>query len=343
MRRWLAGFIVGIIVLAGALVAWFRWELATPYYGAESAETFVDIPHGAGTVAIADALVGARMLRHRLPFVLYVRWRGVARRLQAGEYRFEAPVRPADIVERMIRGDIYYRTVTIPEGLTARETVSLIARNGLGNEKELNQLLLKTEWIADLDPAAASLEGYLFPDTYRFSRRATSEEILKTLVQEFRARTSKLLAPALLPRGWSLPRIVTLASLIEKEAKSAGDRRLVASVLINRLRLKMPLGCDPTIIYVLKQAGTFDGNLRKSDLGIDSPYNTYLHQGLPPGPIANPGLDSLDAALSPAASDFLYYVSRNDGTHVFSKDFRSHANAVERYQKRGSRSKVRMP
>jgi UPF0755 protein len=343
LRRRLAGFIVGLVVLAGAFGAWLRWELAAPYYGAGSAETFVDIPYGAGTAAIADALVAARMLHRRLPFMLYVRWTGVARRLQAGEYRFTTPTRPADIVKRMIRGDIYYRTITIPEGLTARETVSLIARNGLGDEKDLDQLLLKTEWIADLDPRAASLEGYLFPDTYRFSRRATSEEILKTLVQEFRTRISKLLAAAPLPREWSLPQIVTLASLIEKEVKTAGERRLVASVLVNRLRRKMPLGCDPTIIYVLKQAGTFDGNLRKSDLGIDTPYNTYLRQGLPPGPIANPGLDSLEAAVSPAASDFLYYVSRNDGTHVFSKDFRSHSNAVERYQKRGSRSKVRMP
>ncbi len=337
MRRWLARVTVGLAVLGGAFGAWLHWELTTPYYGAASAETFVDIPRGAGPGAIAEALQAGGMLRHQLPFLLYVRWTGAARRLKAGEYRFAAPAIPADIVRRMIRGDIFYRSITVPEGLTARETASLLVRNGFGSEKEMAELLSRTDWIADLDSRATSLEGYLFPDTYRFSRHATSEEILKTLVAGFRARSAKLLAASPLPPGMSLRQVVTLASLIEKEAQAPGERRLVGSVLMNRLRLKMPLGCDPTIIYALKQAGSFDGNLRKSDLGIDSPFNTYLHTGLPPGPIANPGTDSLKAALSPASSDYLYYVSRNDGTHVFSRDFRSHLSAVERYQKRGVR------
>jgi UPF0755 protein len=157
------------------------------------------------------------------------------------------------------------------------------------------------------------------------------------MVSQFRNRIGRLLAAAPLPAGWKLRQIVTLASMIEKEAGTAEERRLVSSVLANRLRRKIPLACDPTIIYAMKQAGTYQGNLRRTDLAMASPYNSYLHPGLPPGPIANPGGDSLAAALSPAVSDYLYYVARNDGTHHFSKDLQSHLEAVTRYQKRRPR------
>ena len=155
------------------------------------------------------------------------------------------------------------------------------------------------------------------------------------MVSQFHRQIGFLLDKAPLPPGWNLSRIVILASMIEKEARIPEERRLVASVLVNRLRKRMLLACDPTIIYALKLAGTYDGNLRKVDLSLDSPYNSYLKPGLPPGPIANPGSESLLAALTPADSDYFYYVSRNDGTHVFSKDLRSHQQAVSRYQKRG--------
>ncbi len=339
MRRlWIAMLLV-MLALTGAFGLWLRQELTSPYYGASSAETFVEIPHGAGTSGIATALVDGGVLHYRLPFILYVRWAGLGRRLQAGEYRFTSPARPAQIVRRLVLGDVFFLSVTIPEGLTARETCELIARSGLADEKEMEELISRGDWISDLDPRAASLEGYLFPETYHFPRRATATDILKAMTSEFRARISRLLATDPLPAGWSIPQIVTLASLIEKEAKTQEERRLVSSVLTNRLRLKMPLGCDPTVIYALKLAGTYQGNLRKQDLGLPSPYNTYTHVGLPPGPIANPGAASLQAALSPGASEYLYYVSRNDGTHFFSKDLRSHMLAVARYQKRPSRSR----
>ncbi|MBZ5495132.1 MAG: endolytic transglycosylase MltG [Acidobacteriia bacterium] len=334
MRRWLAGIILGLLALTGAAALWLQQELATPYYGAEGTETFVDIPHGAGTDAIGAALQAGGILHHKLPFLIYVRWTGLGRRLRAGEYRFSSPARPAQVVQRLVQGDVFYRTITIPEGLTAQETVALIARSGLGNEKEMDELLGRVDWISDLDPRAASLEGYLFPNTYRFSRHTTPEEMLKAMVVEFRTRFSTMRAADPLPPGWTIAQIVTLASMIEKEAKADDERRLVASVLTNRLRAKMPLACDPTIIYALKLAGTYHGNLRKEDLGISSPYNSYVHPGLPPGPIANPGAASLQAALGPAVSDYFYYVSRNDGTHAFSRNLRSHLLAVARYQKR---------
>jgi UPF0755 protein len=330
--------LLALSALLGAFGLWLQHEFASPYFGGGNEERFVDIPRGAGTNAIADALLSGGVLHARLPFVLYIRWAGLGRRLQAGEYRFSAPARPVEIVRRLVQGDAYFRTVVIPEGLTARETIELLARNGFGNERELAELIHRVDWISDQDNNADDLEGYLFPDTYRFPRQSSSEEILRVMVAQFRSRMSRLRAATPLPAGWNLRQIVTLASMIEKEAGNAEERRLVSSVLTNRLRRKIPLACDPTIIYAMKQAGTYHGNLRKTDLGMASPYNSYLHPGLPPGPIANPGSDSLAAALSPAVSDYLYYVARNDGTHYFSKDLQSHLQAVSRYQKRGTRS-----
>jgi UPF0755 protein len=332
LRSGPAWLILALLAIAGSGAIWIRIELATPYLG-PAAEVFVDIPRGAGAGGIADALTGAGVLRHKLPFMIYVRWTGSGGYLRAGEYRFAEPARTAQIVRRLVQGDVYSRSLTIPEGLTARETAALMARNGFGMESELSALLVRTDWISDLDPKAASLEGYLFPETYRFSRHATPEEMLKTMIAQFRQRTSATLSEGHLPPGWNLPAIVTLASMIEKEARIEPERALVSSVLANRIRLKMPLDCDATIIYALKQAGVYDGNLRRQDMRLSSPYNTYLHTGLPPGPIANPSLASLQAALEPAQTDYLYYVSRNDGTHVFSKDLRAHLLAVDRFQR----------
>jgi UPF0755 protein len=221
----------------------------------------------------------------------------------------------------------------VPEGLTAEETIELLSKNGLGNPTEMEQALLKTDWILDLDPKARNLEGYLFPETYRFSRKADSETIIKSMVHQFRVRIGKILASYPPASGWNVTRIVTLASMIEKEVKIPEEGPLVASVLVNRLEKGIPPACDATIIYAMKLAGTYEGRLRKADLGMESPYNSYLHLGLPPGPICNPGEGSLRAALRPAKTDYFYYVSRNDGTHQFSKDLQSHLHAVARFQK----------
>ena len=341
MRRWAPPVLLGLILAAAGGLLWVRHELDTPFYGGAGAESFVMIDHGSGTSAIADALVAGGALHRKLPFLLLVRWQGLERRLQAGEYRFSSPARPAEVAQRLVQGDAYFREITIPEGLTSGETIALLADAGLGSANEMKTLLERGDWLADLAPGISTLEGYLFPDTYKFSRRTTSEQILKTMVAQFRTRISRQLAVSPLPAGRTLPQVVILASMIEKEARTFQERRLVSSVMYNRVRLRIPLACDPTIIYALKLAGTYDGNLHKSDLSLPSPYNTYLHAGLPPGPIANPGIDSLQAALDPAISDYLYYVSKNDGTHVFSKDLRSHILAVARYQKRAPRAAAR--
>jgi peptidoglycan lytic transglycosylase G len=336
VRRWLLGcllVLVALVAAAGLAFWWTRSELRTPYYGAVTTEAFVDIPRGASSAAIATMLTDAGILRHRLPFILHLRLTGAGRRLQAGEYRFNSPASPIEIADKLIRGDVFFLSVTVPEGMTARESIAWIARNGLGDFGEMESALRRTDWIRELDSEARDLEGYLFPETYRFSRHATSEDILRAMVERFREVLGKLVAELPLTPGWSVSSIVTLASMVEKETNLETERSLVASVLTNRLEKGMPLACDPTVIYALKLAGKYNGNLRKGDLALDSPYNTYIHPGLPPGPIANPGVESLRAALAPPRTDYLFFVSRNDGSHEFSRDFESHSRAVAKYQK----------
>lgn len=337
MKKWLLTCVAFVLFLAGVSAWRLLVELSAPHYGAPTGEVFVDIPHGAGPSAIADQLVAAGVLRSSLPFLAYLRWSGDSRRLQAGEYRFSGPAAPTAVASRLVRGDVYRLSVTIPEGLTTDDTLQLIVQHGLGEAEALRKAARQTDWIRDLDAQATSLEGYIFPDTYLFQRRAKSEDIVHAMVDQFRARITKLLLDHPLGPHRRLRDIVILASLIEKEARTDEERRLVSSVLYNRLSARMPLACDPSIIYALRLAGSYDGNIRKNDLGIDSPYNTYTHLGLPPGPIANPGESSLRAALSPEVTDYLYFVSRNDGTHQFSTDFRSHELAVRQFQKKSRR------
>ena len=326
------------LIAAGGASFWLHRELTIPCRPGDP-EVFVDIPPGARAHAIAVSLAGAGVVRSAPAVELYLRWIGAERRLKAGEYRFWEPASAVDVIGRIVRGDVYFLEITIPEGHTADETVALILAGGIGERSDLKKALRCVEWIRDIDPAARTLEGYLFPDTYRFARRADSDQIVRTFVQRFRERYRSLVSRHAAPPDWPARRIVTLASLIEKEAKLAEERPLIASVLVNRLARGIPLGCDPTIIYALKLTGAYDGNLRKRDLSLDSPYNTYLYRGLPPGPIASPGEDSLRAALTPARTDYLYYVSRNDGSHQFSKDWQSHDRAVDRFQ----RSQARRP
>ena len=220
--------------------------------------------------------------------MLYLRWTGKGTRLKAGEYLFDSPRTPPQVAEKIEQGEVVYQAVTIPEGLTAEETLAAIAGSGVVPLPELEQASRHTEWIHDLSSEASSLEGYLFPETYRISRHASAESILRMMVDRFREVFNRLQGGRPIPQGLTIHEVVTLASMVEKEAKISSERNLVASVLTNRLRIGMPLACDPTVIYALKLTGKYDGNIRKPDLRINSPYNTYARPGLPPGPIANP-------------------------------------------------------
>ena len=329
------GILIVLLAAAGSAVSfmWLSSELETPFYGSPESEVFVDVPRGASAGETANLLARAGIIRHQLPFRVYLRYTDTGRRIQAGEYRFAEAASPRQIARRLVQGDVFFYSITIPEGLTAHETVDLLAQKGLGNAAEMQRALLKTRWIRDLNPNARNLEGYLFPETYRFRRNTDSETIIRTMVDQFRSKLGKTLRDSPVPSGWNLSRIVILASMIEKEVRRPEEGPLVASVMTNRLAKRMPLACDATIVYAMKIAGTYEGRLGKADLRMDSPYNSYVHFDLPPGPICNPGLAALRSALNPANTGYYYYVSRNDGSHQFSKDYNSHIRAVNLYQK----------
>jgi UPF0755 protein len=231
-------------------------------------------------------------------------------------------------------GNVRLYSITVPEGLIIQEIAELMEKEGFAAETEFLMNAENTSLISDLDREATNLEGYLFPETYRFAKGTSSEEIVAAMVfqfnkvftQEWRDRAGQL--------GMTIRNIVILASLIEKETSLTDEMNIISSVFHNRLNIGMKLDCDPTIIYALKLEGKFEDRLRTKDLKWDSPFNTYLYPGLPPGPIANPGKDSIEAALYPAEEKFMYFVSKNDGSHHFSRTFREHQNAVNKYQRR---------
>ncbi|MFP5380269.1 MAG: endolytic transglycosylase MltG, partial [Vicinamibacteria bacterium] len=233
---------------------------------------------------------------------------------------------------KIARGDVYTRPITFREGLTMADMARHYEASGFGTAEDFLAAARDPSLVADLDPAARDLEGYLFPNTYTLPRSATAPDLVRRMVALFRDAFDEDLRAAATAQGFTVREVVTLASLIEKETGLDAERRLVAAVYRNRLRIGMGMQADPTVIYALMLAGTWDGNLTRADLQFDSPYNTYRYRGLPPGPIANPGAASLGAALDPEDVDYLYFVSRNDGSHVFSRTLAEHNRAVREWQ-----------
>ncbi len=322
--------LTAVAAIVAGLVAWAEGELERPR---GSGAVQVVIERGAPLTAILDQLAAAGVIGDPLTARLYLEYRRPEDMLRAGEYRFEQPMSAADALDRVIRGEVVTYPVTVVEGLTLRETAERLASEGFGELDAFLALMASPALIADLDPAAESLEGYLFPDTYTFPRGAGEQEIVEAMVRNFRRRVEEHLDPAS-RSGLDVRSLVTLASIVEKEAGDVEERPLVAAVFHNRLARGIGLYADPTIIYALKLAGTWDGNLRRRDLELDSPYNTYRYPGLPPGPICSPGAHSLQAAAQPADVPYLYFVSRNDGTHVFAETLAEHNRNVARWQVR---------
>lgn len=332
-----------IVVIVAALAGWWTLErrLSEPYKGYAGDEIFVDIVPGEGTAAIGRKLASAGVVPDQWTFRAAL-WRtGAARRLKAGEYRFDRPQGPIEVVDRLARGDVYVRLITFREGLTIREMARLYEERGFGTAAEFRKAAARASLIADLDPEARDLEGYLFPDTYALPRRAGVESLVERMVAGFRRVFTGQMREAARAQGFTVRQAVSLAALVEKETAKPEERPIVAGVYRQRLRIRMPLQADPTVIYALVAAGRFDGNLTREGLQFDSPYNTYRYPGLPPGPIAAPGRGSLEAAVRPADVDYLYFVSRNDGSHVFARTLDEHNRNVFRYQVRPFRARQR--
>ena len=335
MRRVAAALSLLIVILgAAAGVAAFRiWErIHAPHKGYQGAEQFVDIPAGTGTAAIGRRLVNAGIVRDPFTFRAALWWSGRSRALQAGEYRFDRPIAAVDVVNRLARGDVYARRITFPEGLTMQEMARLYEAHEFGTAASFLDAAREVSLIRDLDPVAVDLEGYLFPDTYALPSGTPVRRLVALMVERFLATYDAEMQRQAREQGLTTRQVVTLASLVEKETGRADERPIVAAVYRNRLRRGMGLQADPTVVYALQQAGRYTGNIRRQDLAIDSPYNTYRYAGLPPGPIAAPGKASLEATLLPAPVSYLYLVSRNDGSHVFATTLAEHNRNVRRFQ-----------
>ena len=335
VRRLIRRLLIAGLILAGTARAasnWWEDRINEPYLASSTDNRLLAVPFGASVRGIGRMLREADVIRSGLIFSAYVRWSGPDP-LQAGEYLFENPVSLTQVVRILREGRVRHYRVTIPEGLTLEEVIDRFVQEGLGRRHELEPLAGRTDLLGGLDPSATDLEGYLFPDTYHFTRSDQELTLVSTLVARFKEVWTPQRQKRADQLGLTIREVITLASLIEKETALPSERPLVSAVFHNRLRRNIKLDCDPTIIYAIRKRGHYDGVLRKSDLRLDSPYNTYLHAGLPPGPIANPGTASIDAALHPAPVRHLYFVSRNDGSHVFSTSYREHQRAVRRYQR----------
>jgi len=319
---------IGIFALLAFLAGGYAvWRISRPYRGF-SEPVFIEFPRGTSTMGMARLLQDAGVVGSRWDFWL-ARFVERGRKLQAGEYRFDKPASPLDIFDRIARGDIFYYELVIPEGRNMFDIAAEAEALGLFPAAEFLKAARDPLYIRDLDPRAPSLEGYLFPSTYRLSRHTTPARLCRLMTSKFREVWVGLHTPA------DLHDTVTLASLVEREGKLPAERPVIAGVFANRLKIGMKLDCDPTTVYAALLEDRYRGTIHKSDLASDQAYNTYRHKGLPPGPIANPGLASLKAALDPADTDALFFVARADGSggHEFSHTIAAHRAATDRYRR----------
>jgi UPF0755 protein len=328
---WLIALVIFFAVTAAG--GWFTWTLLTPVQ--PSGEVFVMLRPGYSTRRIAAELQNAGVIRNQRVFILW-HYLHRGRSLKAGEYKFDKPANIVNVQNRLRRGDVYFHTVVVPEGFTMFDIARAIEAAGLGPAADfLKEAQSDTSLIADIAPHARSLEGYLFPDTYEFTRMMAMQEMAAAMVRQFRlvATQMNLTADVIGRPPDYISTVVTMASIVEKETAVPEERPLVASVYYNRLTKKIALDADPSIIYAELLAGTYQGALHHEDMRFNSPYNTYRNLGLPPGPIGNPGRTALEAALHPAQTDYLYFVADAQGHHRFARTIDEHNKNVAAYRK----------
>jgi UPF0755 protein len=320
-------FLTLVVALLLGFAGWLIWAALLPVQPAET--TFVLLRPGWSTRHIANELHREGIIRSPAAFFMLPYIEG-ERTLKAGEYKFDEPASALEVWRRLARGDVYARTVVVPEGYNIYDIAAAVEQAGLGPAADFLAVAKgDTSLVRDLDPEAKTLEGYLFPDTYQFTRIDSPRDIAAVMVRRFRQEAQKI---GLLGNP-DMHRIVVMASIVERETAAPEERPLVAGVYYNRLARKMLLAADPSVIYATLLAGRYRGTIYQSDLEFDSPYNTYKHAGLPPGPIANPGIASLEAARHPVRSDFLYFVSDNNGHHRFARSPEEHARNVASYRR----------
>ncbi|MBI5234781.1 MAG: endolytic transglycosylase MltG [Deltaproteobacteria bacterium] len=329
--------IIVIIVLTFALLA--SAHLYVMLYSSASTDgttLTVVVPKGASFKAVATSLEKAGVIRDAKALSFAARITGAYRKVRAGEYEFRASMPPMEILDALVEGRVKKYQVTIPEGYNVYEVALALAHAGLADEADFLARARDPRFVASLGLEGQSAEGYLFPDTYRFEKGMSADEMIRKMTDRFKSMYYPELDAAGKAQGMTLGKAVTLASIIEKETGDGSERPLISAVFHNRLRKRIKLQSDPTVIYGVIGRG-FDGNLTKRHLLEKTPYNTYVNYGLPPGPIANPGRAALKAAVSPASADYLYFVSMNNGSHHFSTTLKEHNNAVNLYQRRRGR------
>lgn len=332
LRNFLIVYLI-LIFCAGAGFFFLRWEFdkfaATPANPDGNIIVF-NVERGEGVQSISKRMEKQGIVTSAFWFRILARLKQMDTRIHAGEYEFSPAKNPTQLLEMMVSGQVRRYRLTIPEGLRITEIAKKVGEQGLVSEEKFLRATENMELARSLGIPVDSFEGYLFPDTYFFTRKDTAESMVRTMVQHFQAAYDAGMEARANELGLSMHEVVTLASIIEKETGAPHERALVSSVFHNRIAKKMRLETDPTVIYGIPN---FDGNIRKKDLQTYSPYNTYIIAGLPPGPIASPGKEALVACLWPDETDFIFFVSKNDGTHVFSTNYTDHNRAVQYYQR----------
>lgn len=334
MHRRLGLLALLAIAALGAGAGWLNLQITKPYRGHRPQKTFVDIPRGTSRWGVAKILRKNDVIRNRVAFALLSDWH-FRRPLQAGEYLFDHQLDSRDVFWKIAHGQIFVHIVTVPEGWTMYDIGNQLQQQDICSKQDFLAAARDTSLISDLAPHAKSLEGFLFPSTYQFTRHTTCRQIAATMVHRFRTVWGSLQVPRFpqLPQNMTPEDALTVASLVERETPNPAERPLVAGVFYNRLRLGYPLQCDATVQYALLLKGHAMGDVKHDDLLVDSPYNTYQHRGLPPGPISNPGEAALQAALAPENTEYLYFVANDHGGHFFSKTLEEHNRNVARLRR----------
>jgi len=326
-------FVLSLTVMVLTAVAYFFYDINRPF-GKEGETVLIDIPRGHSFVEIAKSLHTQGVVRDELFFYLLSMSKGVVHRIKAGEYEFVQPMSPRDILDKLVRGEIKYYRVVIHEDLNIREIAERLNQFGLIHMKKFMDLSEDKAFLTSLGITGDSIEGYLFPETYLFDRSMGAKRIMARMVGEFWKHATPERIKRANELGMTTHQWVTMASLIGKETGYSREKGMISSVFHNRIKKGMRLQSDPTAVYHIKD---FTGPILRSHLAADSPYNTYRIMGLPPGPISNPGIDSLMAAIYPSSGEFLYFVSKKDGTHFFSFHYSSHLQAIRKYQTSGKK------